>query len=77
MIYFTSYAQKKFELLNDYKVFITKEQVLDTLNLPDKTTMKGKYLFSYRDGLAVVSKKGGEIVTFYPVKQTPRNSLNY
>lgn len=71
MIYFTSYAEKKFEILNKHKIFLRKEEVESALKLPDKTTKKGKYFINYKDGVGVIYKKEEEIIkviTFYPIK---------
>ena len=71
MIYFTKYAEQKFDILNKHKVYFTKEQIEDAVNLPDKVGKKGKYLAARKDDIKVVYKKEGEIVsviTFYPVK---------
>lgn len=71
MIYFTKYAENKFDLLNKYQVFFTREQVEDAVKLPEKVTKKGAYLAARREGVKVVYKKEGEvikIISFYPVK---------
>lgn len=71
MIYFTRYAEQKFDLLNKYKVYFTREQIEDTVKLPEKVGKKGSYLAAKKDGAKVVYKKEGEIIriiTFYPVK---------
>ena len=71
MIYFTKYAEKKFDILNKHKVYFTREQIEDTVNLPDKVSKKGKYLAVRKDEVKVVYKKEDEaikIITFYPVK---------
>ena len=71
MLYYTKYANDKFDILNKHKVFFTKEQIEDVINLPDKLEKRGKYLGARKDGIKVVYKKEGEIVkviTFYPVK---------
>lgn len=70
-IYFTKYANDKFDLLNKYKVFITKERVEETLRLPDSIGKKGKYLIYQKEGTAVLVKKEGvinKVITFYPKK---------
>lgn len=70
-LYFTKYASDKFEILNKYEIFITKEQVEETLRLPDATRRKGKYLIYVKDKLAAVIKiEDGmnKVITFYPVK---------
>jgi len=71
MIYFTKYAQKKFDILNSYKVFITKEQVEDVAKNPEQTAKKGGYLLAAKDNVCVVIKKEdglNKIITFYPLK---------
>lgn len=71
MIYFTSYAEKKFEILNKHKCYLRKEEVESALNLPSKTKKKGKYFVNYKNGIGVVWQREGEIVkivTFYPIK---------
>lgn len=71
MIYFTKYAEKKFEILNKYQVFLRKEQIEATLNLPEKVIKKGKYLSAYKDEVGVIYKKEGEaikVITFFPIK---------
>ncbi len=70
MPYFTKYAEKKFDILNKHKVYITREQVENCLATP-KTEKKGKYYLAKKDGVGVVfDKEGGEIriITFYPIK---------
>lgn len=72
MLYFTKYAEKKFDILNKHKVYFTKEQIEETIKLPDKVGKKGKLFSSRKDNLKVVYGKEGEmikIITFYPVKQ--------
>ena len=71
MIYFTKYAEQKFDILNKYKVFFTKEQVEDTIKVPDKVSKKNRYFVAQKDGAAVIYKKDGgviKIITFYPLK---------
>ena len=71
MLYFTKYAENKFDILNKYKVYITREQVENTINLPDKINKKGKYLAARKENIKVVYKKENgmmKIITFYPVK---------
>lgn len=71
MIYFTKYAEKKFDILNKYKVYFTKEQIEDTIKLPDKLEKKGKYFGARKDEIKVVYRKDNgvvRVVTFYPVK---------
>ena len=71
MLYFTKYAENKFDILNKYKVYITREQVENTVNLPDKISKKGKCLAARKENVKVVYKKENgmiKIITFYPVK---------
>ncbi|MDD5071325.1 MAG: DUF4258 domain-containing protein [Patescibacteria group bacterium] len=72
MLYFTKYAEKKFDILNKHKVYFTREQIEETLKLPDKAEKKGKYLTAQKNRIKVVYKKEDEmirIITFYPMKQ--------
>lgn len=71
MIYFTKYAEQKFDILNKHKVYFTKEQIEDVIKLPEKATKKYGYLAARKDGVKVVYKKEGDVIrviTFYPVK---------
>ncbi len=71
MIYFTKYAEQKFDILNKHKVYFTKEQIEDVINLPDKAGKKGEYITARKDDVkAVYQKSNGvmRIITFYPVK---------
>ncbi|MBU4600479.1 hypothetical protein KKE88_00355 [Patescibacteria group bacterium] len=71
MIYFTKYAEQKFDILNKHKVYFTKEQIEDVVKLPDKISKKGKYIAARKDDIkAVYQKENGvmRIITFYPVK---------
>lgn len=71
MIYFTNYANNKFEILNKHQVYFRKEQIEEVLSAPEKIGKKGNYLSAKKDGLKVVYKKEGElikVITFYPVK---------
>ena len=71
MIYFTKYAERKFDTLNKYKVYFTREQVEDAITKPDKITKKGDYLAARKDNCKVVYKKEAgvkKVMTFYPVK---------
>jgi len=71
MIYFTKYAEKKFDILNKYKVYFTREQVEDTVKKPDKVKKKGNYLAARKENCKVVYKKEAgviKVITFYPVK---------
>ena len=71
MLYFTKYAEQKFDILNKYKVFFTKELVEDAIKTPDKIVKKKSYWTAHKDGVAAIYKKEGEIIkiiTFYPTK---------
>ncbi len=77
MIYYTKYAEKKFDILNKHGVFFTKEQIKDTLKVPDKTdvlstnTDKNNFFSCEKNGIKVIYKKDSGItlvVTFYPTK---------
>lgn len=78
MIYYTKYAEKKFDILNKHGVFFTKEQIKDTIKLPDKTGIisttsnKKEFHSCEKDGIKVIFKKESGIiivVTFYPTKE--------
>ena len=71
MIYFTKYAEKKFDILNKFKSYFTREEIEDVVKLPDKFEKKGKYLGAKKDNIKVIYKKEGgtiKITTFYPIK---------
>lgn len=71
MIYFTKYANQKFDILHKYKVFYTKEQVEDCVKFPEKMGKKNKYHTATKDNIKVIYKldKGTvRIITFYPIK---------
>ena len=71
MIHFTKYAEEKFDILNKFKVYFTREQIEDAVKMPDKVTKKGAYLAARREGVKVVYKKDRgiiRIITFYPIK---------
>lgn len=71
MIFFTKYAENKFDILNKYKVFLTREMVEDVILKPDKIKKSGKHYFYQKDDIKVVIKKDKDIlrvITFYPIK---------
>lgn len=71
MIYFTAYANQKFDLLRQHQSYIIKEQVEDIIASPDKTGKKGRYAYAAKDGWKVVYQKQAEVIrvlTFYPTK---------
>ena len=71
MIYFTKYAEQKFDILNKYKVYLRREQIEEAIKLPEKISKKGNYLAARKDEVKVVYKKESgviRVITFYPVK---------
>lgn len=67
----TSYAQSKFDLLNQHGVYIRQEQVEEVVALPDSVKKRGKFYFAKKVGIGVVYVLEGEIkkiITFYPIK---------
>ena len=71
MIIFSKYAEKKFDILNKHKVYFTREQIEECLNLPDKVKIKGKYLTSQKNKIKVIYKKQEntiKVITFFPIK---------
>ncbi|MBI2459875.1 MAG: hypothetical protein HYV53_05035 [Parcubacteria group bacterium] len=71
MIYFTKYAENKFDILNKHKIFFTREQVEDAIACPEKTGKKSGLMAAQKENLKVIYKKDGEIIkiiTFYPIK---------
>jgi hypothetical protein len=71
MIYYTKYAEEKFDVLNKHKVYITREQIEDAIASPEKVTKKGSCLAARKEGVKVVYKKEAgviKVITFYPVK---------
>lgn len=71
MLYFTKYAENKFDILNKHKIFFRKEQVEDAVSHPDRLGKKGKLITAERDGVKVIYKKEDgiiKIITFFPTK---------
>lgn len=71
MLYFTKYAESKFDLLNKHKVFFTREQIENAVNRPDKIGKKGKLQTAEKEEVKVIYKKDGDIlkiITFFPIK---------
>ena len=71
MIYYTKYAEQKFDILNKYKVYFTREQVEDVLKTPEKVEKKGKYIGARKDEIKVIFRKENgtkRIITFFPIK---------
>lgn len=71
MLYFTKYAEQKFDILNKHKVYLTREQVEEAVSVPDKQGKRVGLLTAERDGIKVLYKKEAgvtKIITFYPIK---------
>jgi hypothetical protein len=71
MLYFTKYAENKFDILNKHKVFFTREQIEDAIGSPDKTGKKAGLITAKKEGIKVIYKKEVDIIkiiTFYPIK---------
>lgn len=71
MLYFTKYAEQKFEILNKHKVYFTREQIAEVINYPDHTGKKAGCLTAQKDIIKVIYKKETDclkVITFYPVK---------
>ena len=71
MVHFTQYANEKFDILNKHKVFYTREQIEEVLNIPEKIDKKGKYKTAEKDEIKVIYEKNNDIIrviTFYPIK---------
>ncbi|MCX6799912.1 MAG: hypothetical protein NT091_02070 [Candidatus Falkowbacteria bacterium] len=70
-IYFSKYAEKKFELLNRHKVYFTHELIEDCLSSPEEVGKLADYFTARKEGVKVVYKKEVGVIivlTFYPVK---------
>lgn len=71
MLYYTKYANDKFELLHKYKVFMIKETIDKTVLKPDKVVRKNHHYIAQKDDTKVIYTREGntkKIITFYPVK---------
>ncbi len=71
MLYFTKYAENKFTTLNKHKVYFTREQIEDAVNVPDQTSKKSIYQISHKENIGVIYTKESDtvkIITFYPIK---------
>ena len=71
MLYFTKYANNKFDILNKHEVYFRREEVEDAVSAPDNLRKSGKNYFAHKDRVGVVYEKDGEeikIITFYPIK---------
>ncbi len=71
MLYFTKYAENKFDILNKHKVYFTREQIAEVINCPDQTGKKAGYLMAQKETIKVIYKKQTDclkVITFYPIK---------
>ncbi len=71
MLYFTKYANQKFDILNKHKVYLTRQQIENVLKFPEKQGQKGKYKTAEKAGIKVIyqrNNKINKIYTFFPVK---------
>ncbi|MBI4779673.1 hypothetical protein HY797_04485 [Candidatus Falkowbacteria bacterium] len=71
MLYFTKYAEQKFDILNKHKIYFTREQIEDAVACPEKNGKKSKLLTAQKENVKVIYKKDGDIlkiITFYPIK---------
>lgn len=71
MTHYTKYANQKFDILNQHKVFVRKEEVEEAVLRPDEVKKQDDYFGAVKEGLKVIYKKEGEIikiVTFFPIK---------
>lgn len=76
MIFFTAYANKKFEVLASHEVVVSREEITGVVGLADSVDDAKKPLIFARkkiaDGRAfcVVYKREGDVqkvITFYPI----------
>jgi uncharacterized protein YjgD (DUF1641 family) len=68
---FSKYAEQKFEILNKYKVFYTKEDIEEVVNNPENIGKKNKLISAEKNNIKVLYKieRGKKkVVTFYPIK---------
>lgn len=72
MIYFTKYAEEKFDILNKYKIYYTREQIEGVILTAEKIEKKDQHIFAEKEGIKVVYREEDEfkkIITFYPIKK--------
>jgi len=68
---FLNHAEKKFDILNKYKVFYTREEIKEVVINPDSIDKKYKFISAKKNNIKVLYKiEGGKkkIITFYPIK---------
>lgn len=71
MIFYTKYAEDKFDILNRHKVYFTYSDVEEAIKNPAQAGRFGNYLFAQKNNIKTVYKKEGgviKIITFYPIK---------
>lgn len=68
---FSKYAEEKFDILNKYKVFYTKEDIEEVVNNPEKVAKKNKLISAEKNNIKVLYKielGKKKVITFYPIK---------
>ncbi|MDA3840044.1 MAG: hypothetical protein PF572_03055 [Patescibacteria group bacterium] len=68
---FSKYSEQKFDILNKYKVFYTREDIEEVVNNPERTGEKNELISAEKNNIKVLYKiemGKKKIVTFYPVK---------
>ncbi len=68
---FSKYAEQKFDILNKYKVYYTRENIEEVVNNPDKIGKKNKFISAQKNNIKVLYKiedARKKIITFYPIK---------
>jgi hypothetical protein len=71
-MFFTKYAEEKFDILNKHKIYFTREQIEEVVLSPDKEEIKDNHIFVQKDDIKVVYRKENnikKIITFYPIKK--------
>jgi len=71
MLYFTKYAESKFDILNRHKVYFTREQIEEAINNPDKVYRRNSCFAVEKEGIKIIYKKEAgclKIITFFPIK---------
>ena len=68
---FSKYAEEKFDILNKYKIFYTREDIEKVLENPEKSGKKNSFFYSIKNNIKVLYKIEGKkkkVISFYPVK---------
>lgn len=71
MVYFSKYAEQKFDILNKHNVFYTKEQIIDVVKEPSEIKNEKNHSFAIKDNIKVIYSIQADtkkIITFFPVK---------